>query len=232
MKVFESVKRWFNVKQNIARIHLNKKTDGIINENLIDLINDEIENGKQAFNDNCYRAAEFNVSVERFKEGLEKLKNTYDSYCKIYNDELFKLKNDETNEALRSKVGNILIKKNQIKDEITINEDAYKNLVNEQKKLEKCIRKQKTTISEQKARADLLIVKKNIIDMYKKMNVHTNPVFEKNMESYLDRLDNEIKINDELQAISEKISPEISIETEVEEDLINKMIDEDLKKLN
>jgi len=33
MKAFESVKCWFNVKQNIVRIHLNKRTDDIINEN-------------------------------------------------------------------------------------------------------------------------------------------------------------------------------------------------------
>ena len=232
MKMIESIKRWINVSKNVMKFNLNKRTDYLIDNNLVDLINDELETNKQNFNDNCYKAAEFNVSVKNFKENLDKLKNSYDSFCNVYKNELIKLKNDSMNETLRSKVSSLLIKKNQIKDEITMKEEAYKNLINEQDKLEKCIKQQKISMSEQKAKVDLLLAKKSILDMYKKMNISTNPLLEKNTSSYLDRLDNEIKVNSELKDLSEKISPEDNLEKEIEMDQLNKIIDEDLKTLD
>ena len=125
----------------------------------------------------------------------------------------------------------MLINKNQMSEEIKMKEDAYENLLKEQKKLENSIRKQKMMIAENNAKAELLKAKKGIIDMYKKMNIN-NPLLESNSSEYLNRLDKEVKIDDELKSLNSRINPEDDIECDIESSNINKMLEDELAKLD
>jgi phage shock protein A len=231
MKMIESIKRWFSVKKNVAAIKINNSTERVIDENLIDLVNDELSLSKDAFNENCHRAAEFNVSIKDFEKDLDQLKNKFNVYESHYRENLRQLKADPTNESIRSKVTQMLINKNQMSEEIKMKEDAYENLLKEQKKLENSIRKQKMMIAENNAKAELLKAKKGIIDMYKKMNIN-NPLLESNASEYLNRLDKEVKIDDELKSLNSRINPEDDIECEIESSNINKMLEDELAKLD
>lgn len=231
MKMIDSIKRWFRVKKDVAAIKINKSTESTIDDNLIDLVKDELEIGNESFNQNCHRAAKFNVSINDFSNDLEKLKSKFKSFEEIYKSNLMELKNDPTNESLRSRLTQMMITKNQMENEISMKEDAYKNLLKEKEKLEKCIRKQKMMIAENKAKSNLLIAKKGIIDMYKKMNINS-AILEPSSNTYLNRLDNEIKINDELKNLSERINPEEFIDDDIEVREINKMLEAELAKLN
>lgn len=231
MKMIESIKRWFSVKKNVTAIKINNSTERVIDENLIDLVNDELLLSKDAFNENCHRAAEFNVSIKDFEKDLDQLKNKFNAYESHYRENLRQLKADPTNESIRSKVTQMMINKNQMSEEIKMKEDAYENLLKEQKKLENSIRKQKMMIAENNAKAELLKAKKGIIDMYKKMNIN-NPLLESNASEYLKRLDKEVKIDDELKSLNSRINPEDDIECEIESSNINKMLEDELAKLD
>jgi phage shock protein A len=231
MKIFESIKRWFSVKKNVTALKIDNATQQIIDENLIDLVNGEIITSKSAFNENCHRAAEFNVSVSDFERELNTLKKKYQMYETTYKDKLYELKQDVTNESLRTKLSQMLITKNQMSEEIKMKETAYENLRKEQKNLENTIRKQKMMLAENNAKAELLKAKKHIIDMYKKMDMNI-PEFETKSYKYLNRLDKEIKIDDELKALTARICPEADIENDIESFNINKMLDDELAKLN
>jgi phage shock protein A len=197
----------------------------------VDLVNDELSLSKDAFNENCHRAAEFSVSIKEFEKDLDQLKNKFNVYESHYRENLRQLKADPTNESIRSKVTQMLINKNQMSEEIKMKEDAYENLLKEQKKLENSIRKQKMMIAENNAKAELLKAKKGIIDMYKKMNIN-NPLLESNASEYLNRLDKEVKIDDELKSLNSRINPEDDIECEIESSNINKMLEDELAKLD